>query len=125
MARPTKYRENFPDMIQGYLDNHETKYGDVVPTIEGVAVMLGVATKTLYAWYHEEITEEFCNIFEQVMAHQGKKLINGGLKSEYNSAITKMMLTKHGYSDSVDHSSKDKSMSPVQIVDDIPDDKVN
>jgi hypothetical protein len=32
-------------------------------------------------------------------AKQERQLISGGLTNEFNSAITKMMLTKHGYTD--------------------------
>ena len=33
------------------------------------------------------------------MAKQEKTLVNGSLRGEMNPAISKMMLTKHGYSD--------------------------
>jgi hypothetical protein len=41
-------------------------------------------------------------------------LIDGGLIGDFNPTITKLMLTKHGYSDKqeVDNKSSDGSMTP-------------
>jgi len=46
------------------------------------------------------------------LQHRG--LVNGGLSGKFNPAITKMMMTKHGYSDKQElaHTSPDGSMSP-------------
>jgi hypothetical protein len=42
------------------------------------------------------------------LAAQASQPIQNGLVNNYNSTITKLMLTKHGYSDKqeIDHSSK-------------------
>ena len=55
---------------------------------------------------------------------QERSLVRGGLEGKYNPAITKMMLTKHGYSDKVeqDLTSSDGSMSPTRIEITAPDD---
>jgi hypothetical protein len=36
------------------------------------------------------------------MAKQERELLNGSLKGDYNATISKLMLTKHGYSDKVE-----------------------
>jgi len=60
----------------------------------------------------------------RVESTQERKLVTGGLEGKYNPAITKMMLTKHGYSDKVEqaHTSPDGSMSPTRIEITAPDD---
>lgn len=68
-----------------------------LPTIEGLALHLDIARTTVYDW--KEKYPAFSYIFEKVMANQSKKLVNNGLLGAYNSTITKVMLTKHGYHD--------------------------
>ena len=52
----------------------------------------------LYRWADEE-GNEFRDILDSIMDYQRFELTNKGLKGETNSVITKLMLTKHGYSD--------------------------
>lgn len=48
------------------------------------------------------------------MSVQERQLVNGGLAGGFNSAVTKVMMTKHGYTDKVeqDITSSDGSMTP-------------
>lgn len=117
MARPTDYNEEVLQKSADYAINHE-QYGDVVPTIAGMACEIGVSRETLYAWSKEEDKSEFSDIFNQVLEWQERKLVNGGLAGGFNPAVTKMMLTKHGYSDKQDlnHSSADGTMQPLVVV---------
>lgn len=112
VGRPTKYNDMMLAKAQHYLDNYK-EMGDVVPTLVGLALTLDVATNTLYNWAKEEVSEEYLSIFMRVEQMQHRILVNNGLAGSFNHAITKMMLTKHGYSDKteVDHSSKDGSMA--------------
>jgi hypothetical protein len=65
---------------------------DVIPTVEGLAVHLGIARSTLY------LRPEFSDILENILSLQAKLLLNGSLKGELNPVISKMMLSaKHGY----------------------------
>jgi hypothetical protein len=68
-----------------------------LPSIEGLARHLKVHRDTLYEWEKQHV--EFSDILEQVRAIQAERLINKGLSGDYNPTITKLMLTKHGYSD--------------------------
>ena len=115
-GRPTKYNAEVQAAAEHYVNNfHE--YGDVVPTVASLALHLNVVIKTLYNWATEE-NPEFLHIFNRLELLQHKSLVNGGLAGGFNPAVTKMMLTKHGYSDKqeIDHRSPDGSMTPTHIV---------
>lgn len=111
MARPTEYSDEVLDKARNYLENFE-ELGDVVPTVAGMACEIGVSRETLYAWSKDESKPEFSDIFMQVSEYQERKLVNGGLAGGFNPAVTKMMLTKHGYSDrqEIDHTTKGEAI---------------
>lgn len=116
MARPSKYSEEMQSKAEYYVENY-AEIGDVVPTVVGLALCLGVATNTIYNWANDEVSPEFLSIFMRVEQLQHQGLVNNGLTGTFNPAITKMMLTKHGYSDKIEqaHTSPDGSMSPTRI----------
>ena len=95
----------------------------------GLACQIGVRRETCHAWAKDE-TKEFSNILGKIAETQERQLVRGGLSSAFNAPITKMMLTKHGYSDKVeqDHTSSDGSMTPkpteiiLRAADDASDD---
>lgn len=91
--------------------------GDVIPTIEAFAIFIGKARSTVYKWLNEEDKKEFSDIIEELMSSQAKHLINNGLKGEYNSTITKLMLGKHGYKEATetDLTSKGEALQPVLV----------
>lgn len=116
VGRPSKYDDDMQMIAEDYCDNY-TDYGDVVPTVVGLALAMDVATNTVYNWANEN-NPNFLRIFTRVEQLQHKGLVNGGLIGDFNPAIAKMMLTKHGYSDKVEqsHTSPDGSMSqPTRI----------
>ena len=92
----------------GYAANEE-----VIPSVAGLAVCINKARRTIYAWAKEN--EEFNNILEKLMAKQERALTNGGLAGELNSTITKLMLTKHGYSDKQDTTLTGADGGAIQI----------
>ena len=116
-GRPTDYTPELLQKAYEYLENYES-LGDPVPTIAGMACELNVRRETLHAWARDESKQEFSHILMRVMEAQERKLVSGGLSSAFNPAITKMMLTKHGYSDKqeVDHTTNGKDMMPVVTV---------
>lgn len=111
-GRPTKLTDANIALAQDYLD-HYLESGDLVPTVVGLALHLDVATNTIYNWARTE-EPRFLRIFTRIEQLQHQRLVNGGLSGDFNPAITKMMLTKHGYSDKVEqsHTSPDGSMTP-------------
>ena len=120
-GRPTKLTDELLAKAEDYVANYES-YGDPVPTVVGLALEIGVSRSTCYLWAQED--ERFSDIFTRVEETQERGLVRGGLEGKYNPAITKMMLTKHGYSDKVeqDLTSSDGSMSPTRIEITAPDD---
>jgi hypothetical protein len=113
-GRPSLYTPELVKRARGYLTSYQDM-GDVVPTIAGLACVLGVTRETCRAWGNEPDKAEFSAILMELMQRQERELVNKGLQGEFNAPITKMMMTKHGYSDKVenDHTSSDGSMTPV------------
>jgi len=116
-GRPTSYSEEIIEKANKYIDQskdtdiqvikqsnaekgyemYENKLKVNIPTIEGLAVYLGVARSTIYEWQKEH--KEFSDILEKLLAIQAERLMNNGLSGDYNSTIAKVILTKHGYVD--------------------------
>ena len=115
VGRPTKYSEDLQTQADEYILSYE-ELGELVPTLVGLAIHLEVATNTIYNWA-TEANPEFLRVFTRVEQLQHRGLVNGGLSGKFNPAITKMMMTKHGYSDKQElaHTSPDGSMSPTRI----------
>jgi hypothetical protein len=115
-GRPTVYGPDILKRARGYLTSFKDM-GDVVPSIAGLACVLGVTRETCRAWGNEPEKAEFSAILLELAQRQERELLNNGLAGNFNAPITKMMLTKHGYSDKVetDHTSSDGTMTP-QVV---------
>jgi hypothetical protein len=112
-GRPTSYSPEIIPLTEEYLEKcqdaedefHSTRgeksdgYQRILrvklPTIEGLAVHLGVDRKTIYEW--ESVHKEFFHIIERLRTKQAEALINNGLSGDYNPVISKVLLTKHGY----------------------------
>jgi len=119
-GRPTKFTEEFIDKATEYLESYE-EIGDVIPSIAGLAVYTKVSRDQLHAWASGEVPESakkelfdnYSDIISTISVTQEQKLLNGGLSGRMNSMITKLVLSKHGYSDKAetDHKSSDGSMS--------------
>lgn len=94
---------------------------DVVPSVAGLAIYLGVNKTSLYEFANvdNDLGREFSNTLISVKEKQEKMLISGGLSSGYNATITKLMLTNHGYHDKTetDLKSSDGTMSPKTLND--------
>lgn len=93
-GRPSKYSEEMQERADDYVRDH---HGDVVPTAAGLACVLDVGKATIYRWAEEHPI--FRDTLGALNAKQEKMLTNGGIDGSYNSAITKLMLANHGYSD--------------------------
>jgi hypothetical protein len=125
MARPTDYSPEIIKKTQLYLDNcvddvkefHKTR-GDKsdtyerivnvkIPTIEGLAVYLGITRETIYDWESQESKKEFSYITARLRSQQASELISKGLSGDYNPTIAKVLLTKHGYREGIESTGKD------------------
>jgi hypothetical protein len=101
MSRPTKWTPELEEQAWEYVYSFNTKYDHAMPSIEGLALILNTARSTIYLWAKDS-DKEFSYILERVMDAQAFVLPDKGLKGEFNSTITKLMLTKHGYADKAD-----------------------
>lgn len=116
-GRPTNYTDDLIDGALDYLESYKSKE-ELVPTVVGLCRHINRSKAVIYKWAKDVDKQEFIDILGQIEELQHIGLVNGGLSSAFNPAITKMMLTKHGYSDKqeIDHQSSDKSMSPPENV---------
>jgi len=139
MARPVEYKEDILVRAREYIslcvdeieEYHKTR-GDKsdsydrlvrvrIPTIEGIAVHLGISRSTVYDW-KDALSEdgslkyaEFSYIIDELQAIQADRLLNNGLSGDYNPTIAKVLLTKHGYREGVDQTTNDKEL-PQPII---------
>lgn len=115
MARPIEYNSAILKRVEDYLDQCQDREEDVVtgesekftaykkklrvnlPTIEGLAVYIGIHKDTVYEW--EKTYPEFSDVIHVLRGNQSRELINKGLSGDYNPVIAKLLLMKHGYTD--------------------------
>jgi len=112
MARPTTCDFEVLDKTKEYLVSYEDN-GDIMPSVAGLAIHLGVGRQTIYDWKNlikddhvdteSDCRLEFSYILETLLAKQEQILFKNGLKGDFNAAITKLALGKHGYSDKQDN----------------------
>mgnify|MGYP001574108914 CR=1 FL=1 len=127
-GRPTVLTQEMLDSALEYVSDSDSMGVDVLlPTIDRLAIMLDVSRDTLYQW-EKDATEkdasvllvEFSYILMKLRAVQADKLIQNGLTNRYNPAVTKMMLSKHGYVETKDITTGgDKLPAGVSAVDPI------
>lgn len=120
MGRPTNFNDTIVDKSLDYIENFDTKYGDAVPSVVGLCAVLKRARATLYAWAdpkHPSYQESFSDILRAINEKQEQVTFNRALTGDYNAAIAKLLLGKHGYSDRVqqDNISTDGSLAPSRI----------
>ena len=127
MTRPSSYSQEIVELAEEYLsyffnkDEQPEHFEQAVPTIVGLCSHINRGTTTVYNWANDDDPKKaaFRDILDKVLEIQHLKLVNGGLMGFLNPVITKMMLTKHGYSDKqeVDHTTKGEAMQPaIQFV---------
>jgi len=114
-GRPTKYTPELLEAARSYIDRYVDS--NKIPTLEGLALACDIRRSTLYEWHNGDVAEEFSDIVDKVMKNQAVKLIEQGLDGTYNASITKLLLTKHRYSDKqdVDHTTKGEQL-PTPIL---------
>lgn len=121
-GRPSVYSENIIDGAKAYLEScideteqvisgesekftkYENRLKVKLPTIEGLAIYLKIHRDTVYQWAKEH--PEFSDIISELRSKQAESLINNGLSGAYNPTIAKVLLSKHGYKESVENEQK-------------------
>jgi len=96
-GRPTKYTPALLRKAHAYVAGAYELEGEIIPTIEGLALFVGIYRATVYAWKDEDGKKEFSDIVRKCEMKQCSKLINSGLAGNYNASIAKLMLSKHDY----------------------------
>ena len=116
-GRPTDYTPELLAKAHEYADGGWITAGDKVPSIAGLACELGIRRETCHVWANDPEKHEFSNILGQIRETQERELLKGGLGGDFNSTITKLMLTKHDYSDKVeqDVTSKGREIQGITL----------
>lgn len=94
-GRPPEYTPELVKAAWAYVKGETYK---VVPSVAGLCCEINIARSTAYEWAKDE-AKEFSDILSAIATKQENLLLEKGLQGEFNSTITKLMLTKHGYSD--------------------------
>jgi hypothetical protein len=101
--------------------------GEVIPTLAGLALFLGVTRKTLLNWEKQqqdnESYGEIMEAFDMLDTNQEVITVNGGLTGVFNPGLVKIIMGKYGYVEvnKVDNTSSDGSMTPVANARDLSD----
>lgn len=105
-GRPTIYSDEMVRKARLYVKGgfkHPEEPGEdpeVIPTVEGLAYLLGISIDTCYTWAKEEGKEEFSDVLAELKKKQARILLSGGLAGGYSPVISKLLLvSKHGYED--------------------------
>lgn len=111
-GRPTRCTPELVEDAWDYVHGGWVLCGDAFPSVEGLCDELRLSRSMVYRWASDE-THPFKDILSELMAKQGRVLLNNGTRGVFNAPVTKMVLTKHGYSDKIDqnHESRDGSMA--------------
>lgn len=115
MGRPSKLTSELIAKAETYLDHYNDDGETAVPSAVGLALFLGVSKATIFAWANKD-NKDFLDIFNEIQSCQEKMLFSNGLKGKFNPTITKLMLTKHDYSDSVKQEHTGPNNGPIEWV---------
>jgi hypothetical protein len=91
IGRPTLYRPEIIDEINEYLKEAVPENMDI-PTVEGIALKLGISKDTLYEW--AKIHPEFSDALGRLKMEQKQHLIKAGIfgGKEVNATIIALLL---------------------------------
>jgi len=116
-GRPTTYTPEINKAAEEYIENCP----DVCPSVVGFACHISVLQRQLYKWAEKH--DEFRRTLDKIVEEQHSALVNKGLSSQYNSNITKLMLShNHGYTDKHDITSGGQSLADIAAIMGISDD---
>jgi len=119
VGRPTKYSKTMLNKANHYVENIED-YNQVIPSVAGLAICLNVNRSTIYEWADGDKHPEFSNTLSALSDFQEMHLLNNGLNGTFNSTITKLILTNHGYSEK-NEAQDDEPAPPLSITFEVKD----
>lgn len=94
MGRPTAYNEEIQEKADKYIDGN---YGKGIPSVAGLALYLGVCRATIKTWAKHSDKPDFLATLDSISCIQESRALEYGLIGDFNSAITKLVLSNHGY----------------------------
>lgn len=91
VGAPSKYTSDAIDKINKYLEDAIPENMEI-PTVEGIALKLGINRDTLYHW--AKVHPEFSDTLDKLKMLQKKYLINTGIfgGKEINATIIQLLL---------------------------------
>lgn len=110
-GRPTDYTPELLEKARAYEQGEHA----TIPSIAGLAVHLDISRETCHVWAKDESKTEFSDIYRRILTKQESTLLNKGLDGTFNPTITKLILTKHNYTDKQDITSDGKQL-PTPIL---------
>src|SRR3990172_6217 len=120
VGRPSLYKPEIIDELNKYL-TFAVPENMKIPTVEGLALRLGVSKVTLYAWAKEH--PEFLNALDELKMRQKESLTDIGIfgGKEINATIVALLLkVNHDMIETTreEHTGKDgKDLFPPPILD--------
>lgn len=120
VASATQYLQEFADAQakDGKLWNPADNPTNHYPTIEGLALRLDVSRSTIYEWAAKN--KKFAKVIVRLLNRQAHILQNLGLIKLYDSAMARVLLTKHGYIVETRNENNNFEEHKVQFVNDVP-----
>jgi hypothetical protein len=108
VGRPTLCTPELVQMAKDYLDGGWKNEEDHnFPSVLGLAIYLQVSRAVLYKWAAEG-NQEFIDILARANELGEFILVQKGVDGKFNSAITKLVLGKHGYSEKIENTNKNE-----------------
>ena len=98
-GRPPEW-PNHTEAAKEYIDGGYMTHGHAIPSIAGLALVLGVSRKVIHEWANN--VDSFRDIVDKLLTNQEQALLSNGLAGTFNPSITKLILTKHGYTDKIE-----------------------
>lgn len=116
-GRPTEYTEDLITKALHYKDYWQlADKDDVIPTIEGLGLYIGVSTKTIYEWCKDPEKEELSNIVIEIRQKKSKLLQNKALKGDFKERIAGLLLGHEGYRQAQDVTTDGEKIQGVVIL---------
>ncbi len=112
VGRPTKYNNALQELADEYIFNY-SEVGDVIPSRVGLCCYIGISKQT--SFQYEKDYPEFLATLSNIEAMQERTALNRGLDGTFNAAITKLVLSNHGYAEKqgIDHTTNGKDLTPT------------
>jgi hypothetical protein len=100
MGRPLTFDDELQAKAWEYVDNF-ADHDHAIPSLVGLCKVLNRAKSTIYDWAKRD-DNDFSDILQAINENQELVIFNKALSGEYNAAIAKLALGKHGYHDKMD-----------------------